>query len=58
VPFMRILQMLEQHGAIRRAYERAHAFTEKARGTLSTLPDCPAQRALQSILDLVTERSS
>lgn len=58
VPFMRILQMLEQHGAVPRAYERAHAFTEKARGILITLPDCPAQRGLQSILGLVTERSS
>jgi octaprenyl-diphosphate synthase len=58
VPFMRVLQMLEQHGAIARAYERAHAFTEKARGILCTFPQSPAQRALWSILDLVTERSS
>jgi octaprenyl-diphosphate synthase len=58
VPFMRILQMLEQHGALARAYERAHAFTEKARSILSTVPECPAQRGLQSILDLVTERRS
>ena len=58
VPFMRVLQMLEKHGAIPRAYERAHTFTEKARTILSTFPESAAQRALQSILDLVTERSS
>src|SRR5947209_4400378 len=28
VPFMCILQILEQHGVIARAYERAHTFTE------------------------------
>jgi octaprenyl-diphosphate synthase len=58
VPFMRVLQMLETHGAIPRAYERAHAFTDKARTTLATFPESPAQRALTSILDLVTERNS
>jgi octaprenyl-diphosphate synthase len=58
VPFMRVLQVLEQHGAIPRVYERAYAFTEKARSILSTFEESPAQRALQSILDLVTERSS
>ncbi|MBV9158063.1 MAG: polyprenyl synthetase family protein [Acidobacteriaceae bacterium] len=58
VPFMRILQILEQHGAVRRAYDRAHTFTEKARGIISAFPESPAQRALQAIVDLVTGRSS
>jgi octaprenyl-diphosphate synthase len=58
VPFMRVLQMLEQHGAIPRAYERAHAFTDKAREILCTFPESAAQRALLSIVDLVTERNS
>ena len=57
VPFMYILQMLEQHDTIDRVYERAHAFTEKARSTIATFAGSPAQRALQSIVDLVTERS-
>jgi octaprenyl-diphosphate synthase len=57
VPFMHILQMLEQHDTIDRVYERAHAFTEKARSTIATFGGSPAQRALQSIVDLVTERS-
>jgi len=58
VPFMRILQMLEHHGAVPRAYERAHAFTEKARGIIANFPESAAQRALYSIVELVTERSS
>jgi len=58
VPFMRVLQILERHGAIARAYERAHDFTEKSRAIVATFPNSPAQRALQAVVDLVTERSS
>jgi octaprenyl-diphosphate synthase len=58
VPFMRILQILEHHGAIARAYERAHTFTDRARDTLRDFPAGPAQRSLQAIVDLVTERTS
>jgi octaprenyl-diphosphate synthase len=58
IPFMRILQILEHHGAVERAYDRAHTFTEKARATLVGLPESPAQRALQAVLELVTERNS
>jgi len=58
VPFMRILQILEHHKAISRAYERAHTFTEKARTVIASFPESPAQRALQAIVDLVTERHS
>ena len=58
VPLMRVLKILEQHDAISRAYERAHAFTEKARILLSTFPESPAQRALQTIVELVTERDA
>jgi octaprenyl-diphosphate synthase len=58
VPFMRVLQILEQHGAIARAYERAHAFTEKARSILSTFRESPARKALQTIVELVTERNA
>ncbi len=58
IPFMRILQILEQNKSIERAYERAHAFTERARATITRFPDSPAQRALQSIVELVTERHS
>jgi octaprenyl-diphosphate synthase len=58
IPFMRILQTLEAHGSIPRAYERARTFTEKARSIIASLPDSPAQRALQGIVDLVVDRSS
>ena len=58
VPFMRILQILEHHKAIPRAYERAHTFTDKARSIISTFPDSAAQRALGAIVELVTERNS
>jgi octaprenyl-diphosphate synthase len=56
VPFMRILQILETHNAVTRAYQRAHSFTEKSRALIGGMPDSPAQHALQSIVDLVTER--
>jgi octaprenyl-diphosphate synthase len=58
VPFMRVLQMLEQHGTIGRAYERAHAFTSRARNLICSFPENSAQRALLTIVDLVTERQS
>jgi geranylgeranyl pyrophosphate synthase len=55
---MRILQILERHGAIKRAYERAHTFTEKSRALISEFPESAAQRALLAIVELVTERNS
>ncbi len=58
VPFMHIVQILDRHDGIKRAYERAYSFTEKSRVILSTVPESPSQRALSSILGLVTERSS
>ena len=58
VPFMHIVQILDRHSAITRAYDRAHLFTEKSGSILATFPETPSQRALQSILELVTERSS
>ena len=58
VPFMRILQMLEQHEGIARVYDRARAFTEKARAILASFPRSPAQQALHTIVDLVTARES
>jgi octaprenyl-diphosphate synthase len=58
IPFMRVFQILEHHGAIARAYERAHAFTSRARTVLSAFPKSPAQHALQAVIDMVTERRS
>jgi octaprenyl-diphosphate synthase len=58
VPFMRVLQILEHHNTITRAYERAHGFTAKARDLIGSFPESPAQRALQSVVDLVTDRQA
>ena len=58
VPFMRVVQILEHYGSVARAYERAHAFTARARSLLASFPESPAQRALQAVIDLVTERQS
>ena len=58
VPLMHIAQILDRHQAITRAYERARNFTDKAGVILGTFAESPAQRALLSILELVTERSS
>lgn len=57
VPLMHIVQILERHNAIVRAYERAHMFTEKSRAIIAEFPASPAQRALQSIVELITDRN-
>ncbi len=56
VPFSQILAMVQRHDGIARVKERAHTFTEKARGIMADFPDSPYQRALYSITELVTER--
>ncbi len=58
VPFMRVLQILEQYETITRAYDRAHCFTSRARDLICSFPETAAQRALLAIVDLVTERQS
>ncbi len=58
VPFMQVHTLLERYRAIPRAYERAHTFTQKAKELVATFPGNAAQRALQSIVELVTERNS
>jgi octaprenyl-diphosphate synthase len=58
IPFMHIVQILDRYDTIKRAYEKAYSFTEKSRAILLKLPDTRARRALKSILELVTERSS
>ena len=58
VPFMQVVKILERHKGVQRAYERARAFTEKARELIATFPESAAQRALRDIVDLVTQRES
>jgi octaprenyl-diphosphate synthase len=56
VSLREILDLIHQHNGIERAQARAQAFTEKARSIISSFPESPAQRALQAVTDLVTER--
>ena len=56
VPFKQILAVIREHNGIKRARERAQAFTEKARVIIAEFPDSAYQRALAAVTDLVTER--
>jgi octaprenyl-diphosphate synthase len=56
VPFRQVLDLLRRYRGIERVRERAQAFTDKARATMSEFPDSPYQRALCAIADLITER--
>lgn len=58
VPFMRIVHLLDRQKSIERAYERARAFTDKARFLIQGFAASPAQRALCSVVDLVTDRAA
>ncbi len=58
VPFMQVLQILDQYKAVDRAYERAYSFSDKARTIISRFPENAAQRALLAIVELVTDRVS
>jgi octaprenyl-diphosphate synthase len=54
--FASVLELLDRYGSVERARDRAHAFAEKSRSIISEFPDSPAQRALATVADLVTER--
>lgn len=56
VSFREILDIMQRYDGIERARERAQFFTEKARAIINSFPDSPAQRALASVTDLITER--
>ncbi len=56
MPFTEVRALIDRHCGIERARERAGEFTEKARGLISSFPDSPCQRALESLTGLVTER--
>jgi octaprenyl-diphosphate synthase len=56
VPFSRILALLEKYQGIERVKERAQAFTNSARQTISEFPESPYQRALLAVTELITER--
>jgi octaprenyl-diphosphate synthase len=56
VPCAKILHILNRHGSIERAQERALTFTRKAREIIAGFPESPYQKALTAVTDLVTDR--
>jgi len=56
VPFLRILDLLEKYQAIERVRDRAQGFTERARQIVNDFPESALQRALNAVIELVTER--
>jgi octaprenyl-diphosphate synthase len=56
VPCAKILHILNRHGSIERAQERALSFTRKAREIIAGFPESPYQKALTAVTDLVTDR--
>ncbi|MCX6637580.1 MAG: polyprenyl synthetase family protein, partial [Acidobacteria bacterium] len=56
VPFARILELIRRHGGIQRAMDRTQSFREKARALIAEFRESPAQRALASLTELVTDR--
>ena len=56
VPFARILDLTRRHGGIQRAMDRAQSFRGKARALIAEFRESPAQRALASLTELVTDR--
>jgi octaprenyl-diphosphate synthase len=56
VPFGDVLAMLKKYRGVERVRARAQAFTDRARAIMASLPESPYQRALYSVIDLITER--
>jgi octaprenyl-diphosphate synthase len=56
VPFRSVLDIIERHGGVARAKERAISFADKARSIMCEFSESPYQRALSAVTDLVTER--
>ena len=51
-----ILALIGRYGAVEKARQRAHQFTEKARRIMSGFPESPTQRALSNVTNLITGR--
>ncbi len=56
VPFAAIFCLIEGHGGVERARQRASGFTGRAGAIIAEFPDSPCQRALATLTGLVTER--
>jgi heptaprenyl diphosphate synthase len=51
------LGLLRESTALKQARETARGYTERARVSLSVLPDRPARRALESLCDFIADRT-
>nr|WP_239075457.1 polyprenyl synthetase family protein [Planosporangium flavigriseum] len=51
------LGLLRTSSAFKQARETVRSYTERARSSLSVLPDVPARRALESLCDFIAERT-
>jgi heptaprenyl diphosphate synthase len=51
------LGLLRESPALKQARETVRSYTDRARASLSTLPDLPARRALESLCDFIAERT-
>ncbi|MBX6721773.1 MAG: polyprenyl synthetase family protein [Dactylosporangium sp.] len=52
------LGLLRESVALKRARETVRAYAEDARARLASLPDVPARRALESLCDVITDRTA
>jgi heptaprenyl diphosphate synthase len=51
------LILLRESAALKRARETVRSYSERARTSLSALPDTPARRAMESLCDFIAERT-
>lgn len=52
------LELLRESAALKRARETVRGYSEKARRQLATLPGVPARAALESLCDVIADRTS
>jgi heptaprenyl diphosphate synthase len=52
------LELLRESTALKRARETVRGYSEKARRQLATLPEVPARAALESLCDVIADRTS
>ncbi len=51
------LGLLRESDSVKRARETVRAYAEQARGCLAALPDSPAREALESLCDVISDRT-
>ncbi len=56
VPFSSVLEIIERHGGVEKAQERARFFTERARQIIETFPDSAYRKSVLTIADIITDR--